>query len=57
MFSLEVAKKSSQLRKKEIKFELKFTNFVNKTMFHSLQIVTRSSVVIKILFKYESPFY
>ena len=29
-------------------FQLKFTNFINKTMFHSLQIVTRSSVVKKV---------
>ena len=31
IFSLEVAKKSSQLNKKEIQFQLKFTNFIYKT--------------------------
>ena len=47
-FFFRGCKKSSQLNKKEIQFQLKITNFINKTMFHSLQIVTRSSVVIKI---------
>ena len=48
-FFFRGCKKSSQLNKKEIQFQLKFTNFINNTTFHSLnEIFSCNKNLIKI---------